>query len=151
LDNIEELKSQLKRSEAQCEGMFVTHTDLEMKYKAKEQECETLKEEYTRVHTQLAAQEAYILVDGEEVWSGPTRKLKQENEKLKAENEEHKYKAEFYENYNNAYINKIMKLEQTLTEIKEIAEENDELLQGYQKEWANNRLILEIISEVKDE
>ena len=28
---------QLKRSEAQCEAMFVSHTDLEKKYKAKEQ------------------------------------------------------------------------------------------------------------------
>ena len=36
---------QFKRSEAQCEGMFVTHTDLEKKYKAKEQECERLKNE----------------------------------------------------------------------------------------------------------
>ena len=35
---------QLKRSEAQCEAMFVSHTDLEKKYKAKEQECEELKE-----------------------------------------------------------------------------------------------------------
>ena len=35
---------QLKRSEAQCEGMFVTHTDLEKKYKAKEQEYEDLKQ-----------------------------------------------------------------------------------------------------------
>lgn len=35
---------QLKRSEAQCEGMFITHTDLEKKYKAKEQECEELKD-----------------------------------------------------------------------------------------------------------
>ena len=34
---------QYKRSEAQCEAMFVTHTDLEKKYKAKEQECERLK------------------------------------------------------------------------------------------------------------
>ena len=38
-------------------------------------------------------------------------------------------------------------LKQTLTEIKEIAEENDELLQGYHKEWANNNLILQKISE----
>ena len=36
---------QLKRSEAQCEAMFVTHTDLEKKYKAKEQECEELKKQ----------------------------------------------------------------------------------------------------------
>lgn len=37
---------QLKRSEAQCEAMFVSHTDLEKKYKAKEQECEELKETF---------------------------------------------------------------------------------------------------------
>ena len=34
---------QHKRSEAQCEAMFVTHTDLEKAYKVKEQECERLK------------------------------------------------------------------------------------------------------------
>lgn len=34
---------QFKRSEAQCEVMFVLHTDLEKRYKAKEQECEELK------------------------------------------------------------------------------------------------------------
>ena len=43
------------------------------------------------------------------------------------------------------------KLKQTLAEIKEIAEENDELLLGYHKEWANNKIILEKISEVEDE
>ena len=32
-----------------------------------------------------------------------------------------KYKAEFYENYNTAHIDKITKLEKTLAEIKEIA------------------------------
>ena len=37
---------QLKRSEAQCEAMFVSHTDLEKKYKAKEQECEELKRQH---------------------------------------------------------------------------------------------------------
>ena len=37
---------QLKRSEAQCEAMFVSHTDLEKKYKAKEQECERLRKTF---------------------------------------------------------------------------------------------------------
>ena len=37
---------QFKRSEAQCEAMFVSHTDLEKKYKAKEQECEELKRQH---------------------------------------------------------------------------------------------------------
>lgn len=44
---------QYKRSEAQCEGMFVTHTDLEMKYKAKEQECEWLKVENKKLEEEL--------------------------------------------------------------------------------------------------
>lgn len=44
---------QLKRSEAQCEGMFVSHTDLEKKYKAKEQECEELKTENKKLKEEL--------------------------------------------------------------------------------------------------
>lgn len=44
---------QFKRSEAQCEDMFVTHTDLEMKYKAKEQECEELKVENKKLKEEL--------------------------------------------------------------------------------------------------
>ena len=38
------LYKQLKRSEAQCEAMFVSHTDLEKKYEVKDQECEELKQ-----------------------------------------------------------------------------------------------------------
>ena len=40
---------QLKRSEAQCEDMFVKHTDLEMKYKQKEQECERLEDKLKKI------------------------------------------------------------------------------------------------------
>lgn len=36
---------QLKRSEAQCEGMFVSHTDLEKKYKTLEEENRSLKKQ----------------------------------------------------------------------------------------------------------
>lgn len=42
------LEEQLKRSEAQCEGMFVSHTDLEKKYKAKEQELEELRQYHNK-------------------------------------------------------------------------------------------------------
>ena len=45
--------------------------------------------------------------------------LTKQLDQLKGENENLKYKAEFFENYNNAHINKITKLEKTLTEIKE--------------------------------
>ena len=44
---------QLKRSEAQCEAMFVTHTDLEKALKAKEQECEELKTENKKLKEEL--------------------------------------------------------------------------------------------------
>lgn len=47
------LGEQLKRSEAQCEGMFVSHTDLEKKCKAKEQECDQLKAENDTLKRQL--------------------------------------------------------------------------------------------------
>ena len=36
-----------------------------------------------------------------------------------------------------------------LVEIEELANENNELLQGYHHEWANNKLILEIINKAK--
>lgn len=42
----------------------------------------------------------------------------------------------------------INKLATCIEQIKEIAEENDDLLRGYHKEWANNKLILQKISEV---
>ena len=42
----------------------------------------------------------------------------------------------------------LQKFKRALAEVKKIAEENGELLQGYHKEWANNKLILEIINEV---
>ena len=44
-----QMARELKRSEAQCEAMFVTHTDLEKDYKAKEQECDELKKNYFTV------------------------------------------------------------------------------------------------------
>lgn len=38
-----------------------------------------------------------------------------------------------------------------LEEIEEYANENDEMLQGYHHEWANNKQILDIISKAKGE
>lgn len=42
----------------------------------------------------------------------------------------------------------INKLATAIKKIKKIAEENYDLLQGYHKEWANNKLILQICDEV---
>ena len=44
---------QFKRSEAQCEAMFVSHTDLEKKYKAKEQECEELTSKCSQLEEEI--------------------------------------------------------------------------------------------------
>ena len=49
---------QFKRSEAQCEVMFVLHTDLEKRYKAKEQECEELKK--LNEHTEIELESYFI-------------------------------------------------------------------------------------------
>lgn len=43
------------------------------------------------------------------------------------------------------------KYKQAFKKIKDKAKENDELLQGYHLEWANNKLILEIINEVLED
>ena len=65
---------QLKRSEAQCEGMFVSHTDLEKKYKAKEQECERLKNEIEFCYSQVE--------DFDIIATSKSNKLKQAEQRL---------------------------------------------------------------------
>ena len=72
-----------------------------------------------------------------EEWANKYDQLKEENIKFTLESK--KLVAR--------YSAKVERLEQTLAEIKEIAEKNDELLQGYHIEWANNKLIIQKISE----
>ncbi len=96
---ITSIEKQLKRLEAQCEGMFVTHTDLEMKYKAKEQECEELKQrlqqcwkvEYSFVE-QLDKLEEQLKAKEQEC-----EKLKEEIEELKTELKDLYYEMEMNE------------------------------------------------------
>ena len=146
---------QYKRSEAQCEAMFVTHTDLEKKYKAKEQECETLasqldfevqkkeclereckelKSAFVRAECQIADDEI-LQCDMREAIEG----LKAENEELKEElakvrmeicnqcGEKDDYNIPCKQIRDLDYglqleIEENYKLKQTLTEIKDIAE-----------------------------
>ena len=139
---------QLKRSEAQCEAMFVTHTDLEKKYKAKEQECERLEyevgslendrdilhDESDQLKAQLLDQEAETLKAG-----GIIETLTKENEQLKKQacglRPELKYiidktcckyhiNAKYYHEKIVEIINNLDKYTQTLIEIKEIARVN---------------------------
>ena len=138
---------QLKRSEAQCEAMFVTHTDLEKKYKAKEQECEELKEARKNSRCAWKSLEGTFCPEAQEqleAYKMEAEEGKEINAELKAENEElttinarllgrlevdekdtslvfnldkelRQKEKEFY-----TAIQKVVKLKQTLTEIKEI-------------------------------
>ena len=99
---------QLKRAEAQCEAMFVSHTDLEKKYKAKEQECETL------------ASQLDFEVQKKECLEQECEELKEEIKKHNDDMFKNPPEKRFYcKGCTLPYISK--KLKQTLTEIKEIA------------------------------
>ena len=131
---------QLKRSEAQCEAMFVTHTDLEKAFKAKEQECEELKENLPNAITRLM---------------GELDQLKAENDELKRQYKElgqcSKGLKDYFEKEKETLSNRFLKLKQTLTEIKEIVSSTLDC-----GEWigqGDNKMeqILNKISEVENE
>lgn len=155
-----DLYKQLKRKEQECEELkqklhqcwtiensFVEQLD---RLKRKEQECEGLKETlktkakgWANVNDKILEEVKQIRVENEKLKTA----LKFRDSSIDAKNKEILKKCK----NNRELIDKNWKLIKTLTEIKEIAEENDELLQGYHKEWANNKLILQKISEVENE
>ena len=117
---------QLKRSEAQCEAMFVTHTDLEKAYKAKEQECERLKHDNDY---EVGALEKTI-------------------DNLKAENKNIKEAFDGLFKVQYKLADNCKKLRQCLTEIKEIAENAYCLTNATNKDMAQfAKQILQKISE----
>lgn len=160
---------QHKRSEAQCEGMFAAHTDLEMKYKAKEQECEELKQ---RLHQcwnvensfveqldQLKAKNTQLKKCNERLLQAiikdqaeiVQKNIDETNISLLRENMDLQRQLDQLKVENESHNNRLKKLHKTLTEIKEIAEE-------YQKNYLINNgvvllcnRILQKISEVENE
>ena len=78
---------QLKRSEAQCEAMFVSHTDLEKAYKAKEQECEELKKECAWVKESCSINEGINY----DIWYNQKIELDQLKAELKSAKELREY------------------------------------------------------------
>ncbi|MDE6138562.1 MAG: hypothetical protein K2F57_03740 [Candidatus Gastranaerophilales bacterium] len=84
------------------------------------------------------------------------QRLRAENEELKKKLERYKLYQEveeFIEKYSEdkgkpTISYKLFRYKQALERVKEKAQENDEMLQGYHHEWANNKLILDIINEV---
>ena len=124
---------QLKRSEAQCEAMFVSHTDLEKKYKAKEQECERLSKGYAEL-TDIVSPYMDDFTGYNEEFGGfdlilCIKELLQQLDQLKAENDELKFQNKRLDEVATHWHKSIFKVErnerklkQTLTEIKEIAQ-----------------------------
>ena len=115
--------------------------ELNKKVETKEQECGGLKDKLSFRIDSINKQN--------EVLHNKNQELKKDNERLKEllaqdqcfQDKSHKCVKSFYidERY-----------KQAIEKIKEIAEENDELLQGYHKEWANNKQILQICDEVNE-
>ena len=104
------LEEQLKVSEAQCEGMFVTHTDLEKKYEAKEQECEMWKN-LTVDNGAVALKYQQQL----EAYKMEAEEGKEINAELKAENEELKKANKHIEHNRNQKAYKLMRIEKLIT------------------------------------
>ena len=104
---------QLKRAEAQCEGMFVTHTDLEMKYKAKEDLINEIEDIVKPYQTEIEA----------EAFSLPTAiKSILERKEQECENNKIAYQMEL-DIYNQECLNlqeELKTKEQKLEKIKEI-------------------------------
>lgn len=77
--------------------------------------------------------------------------LKEEKEKLKQECEEQENKIKKLRKNLALEIESNTRYRKALEEIEGYAKENDEMLQGYHHEWANNKQILEIINKAKGE
>lgn len=136
----------------------------------KTRECEELKKErdfysaeYTRVSTQLILQDAYILIDGKEVWSSDNRKLKQQLNQLKSKNEKLKASTETWKTLDVTFDNGSIKTQisdMSLAEYSDIKSERDKAEQKLEKirEYCNKypqnsinfkKNILKIIDEVE--
>lgn len=96
------------------------------------QECEQIKEKYEAL--KLENEEGYEIV----------AELKHECEELKSES----FTRESLISMQEKDIDRYCK---ALEEIEKFAKENDDMLQGYHHEWANNKQILEIIYKAKGE
>ena len=110
-----EIEEQLKRSEAQCEAMFVTHTDLEKAYKAKEQECEELKKIINEAKNSKLDLNSFFAIEA------TVGEYQLELDQLKADRIEALKQLEFVRTLNTVQEAEIRKYSKTLTEIKEIA------------------------------
>lgn len=142
MDNIEELKSQLKRKEQEVQQAMDNYVQLDLQrvkeynelvdlYKAKEQECEALQMGENEAGEIIAELEAYkdINEDFKTAWE----ELKAENEELKKIINEAKSSSLDLQSFlvgeaiQNEYEQQLDQLKKTLDTIKDICNNNNEL------------------------
>ena len=164
MDNIEELKSQLKRKEQEVQQAMDNYVQLDLQrvkeynelvdlYKAKEQECEALQINEKEAGEIIAELKAYK--DVNEDFKTAWEELKAENEELKkiineAKNSKLDLKSFLVgEAIQKEYEQQLDQLEQTIAEIKEIADKD--FRHTAWEEYAKQlKQILQKISEVEN-
>lgn len=153
---------QLKRSEAQCEGMFVSHTDLEKKYKTLEEENRSLKKQLQFEFDETLLQYSNTIEDLQkqlnntvmqkcpqcgEVYLNPVGcELHEENQQLKAENKIQKETIDGFLIILDKLGKSNIRLRETFTEIKEIVEQGIKI----HDDIIVSKKVLQIIDEVEN-
>ena len=125
---------QLKRKEQECDELISEKDFYLQKIETLEDKCEELKEE----NEELNKRNNFLLqrLEVDDTDTSLVFKLQRELENSR---------GEFY-----LAIKSELKYKDALDEIEKYAKENNDLLQGYHYEWANNKIILEIINKTKD-
>lgn len=156
---------QLKRSEAQCEDMFVKHTDLEMKYKQKEQECERLKEDLRRSFKEKDT--LHLIIDrlleasgydantaSEEDFEDVYEHMRYEQQQLNQLKAELEQEKALKETYLACYKTKHEDIEGELFKLREYKKSKQASYEEMQKRWNDveleNRKLKQTLTEIKE-
>ena len=117
---IYKLKQQFKRLENEYEGFAVKYTDMEIALKRKEQECEFWEKELDRTHLLMLEKQDELV---KEILKND--QLEAEKKELKTCYNNNLKVLRHEEKVNNNLTDRVMKAEQALQEIKEIANKNE--------------------------
>ena len=124
----------LQAKTRECDELISGKDFYLLKIETLEDKCEELKEENEELNKRNN-----FLLQRLEVDDTETSLV------FKLQNELRQKGNEFY-----LAIKSIVKYKQVLSDIEKYAKENDDLLQGLHHEWANNKIILDIINKAKD-
>lgn len=152
---------QLARKSQECEELREDYAELEHRHNEAFQDFERIKQKYEHLQEKYEAlklenEEGYEIVDE---LKHECEELKEENQKLEmqlcndcGERDDYNIPCKMIRDLGYGLQKEIEendRYRKALEEIEEYAKENDEMLQGYHHEWANNRQILEIINKAK--